>query len=278
MPDMDGYEATRHIREQMPELPIVAMTANAMAADRQACLAAGMNDHIAKPIDLDQMVATILGQCRPGGVGVPVETSVPAPVEGAHVQLDLALRRLAGNRSLYAQVARRFEQQSGSMTADVRRHLAERDLERATLQLHTLKGLAGTVGMRAVEELAAALEKRLKEAGPGVDAEAEMEALERLVGAGNAELATLLVDPSLAPPRPASADVELDAEVLGAALDELDRMLEKTNVRAVEVFADLEQRFGAVLGEQLHALAAAVRRLDFRDARDACHKLREALA
>ena len=59
MPVMDGLEATRRIRQQpgLEQLPIIAMTANAMASDRERCLAAGMNDHIAKPIDLDELWA-----------------------------------------------------------------------------------------------------------------------------------------------------------------------------------------------------------------------------
>jgi two-component system sensor histidine kinase/response regulator len=61
MPVMDGYEATRAIRQslQLRELPIIAMTANAMASDREACLAAGMNDHVGKPFELDHLVAVL---------------------------------------------------------------------------------------------------------------------------------------------------------------------------------------------------------------------------
>ena len=61
MPVMDGYAATRTIRQDLglTALPIVAMTANAMASDRAACLAAGMNDHVGKPFELDHLVATL---------------------------------------------------------------------------------------------------------------------------------------------------------------------------------------------------------------------------
>ncbi len=64
MPEMDGFEATRAIRAELglQALPIIAMTANAMASDRQACLDAGMNDHVGKPFQIDQLVATIRHQ------------------------------------------------------------------------------------------------------------------------------------------------------------------------------------------------------------------------
>jgi CheY-like chemotaxis protein len=73
MPVMDGFEATRAIRQQlgMTALPIIAMTANAMASDRAACLAAGMNDHVGKPFELDQLV-TLLLTMRPRPRGRPV--------------------------------------------------------------------------------------------------------------------------------------------------------------------------------------------------------------
>lgn len=63
MPVMDGYAATHAIRHTlgMTRLPIIAMTANAMASDREACLAAGMDDHVGKPFDLDELVQSICG-------------------------------------------------------------------------------------------------------------------------------------------------------------------------------------------------------------------------
>ncbi len=65
MPVMDGYTATRTIRQELglKDLPIIAMTANAMASDRASCLEAGMNDHVGKPFELDQLVATLLRLC-----------------------------------------------------------------------------------------------------------------------------------------------------------------------------------------------------------------------
>ena len=71
MPEMDGYEATRRIREQPQwrELPVIAMTANAMVGDRDKVLAAGMNDHIAKPMRMEEMFATLARWIRPGPHG-----------------------------------------------------------------------------------------------------------------------------------------------------------------------------------------------------------------
>jgi CheY-like chemotaxis protein len=73
MPVMDGYAATRALRQrpQLRDLPVIAMTANAMVGDRDKVLAAGMNDHIAKPIKLDEMFATLARWVRPAADGSP---------------------------------------------------------------------------------------------------------------------------------------------------------------------------------------------------------------
>ena len=78
MPVMDGIEATRVIRfdPRFQDLPIIAMTANAMAADREKCLKAGMNDHIGKPIDPDELFSVLLRWARPGTVEVARESSL----------------------------------------------------------------------------------------------------------------------------------------------------------------------------------------------------------
>jgi CheY-like chemotaxis protein len=75
MPVMDGYAATRMIRQEMglAALPVIAMTANAMASDRAACLAAGMNDHIGKPFELDQLVAMILRYAGKADAAKPLQ-------------------------------------------------------------------------------------------------------------------------------------------------------------------------------------------------------------
>ncbi|HJU99994.1 MAG TPA: response regulator [Burkholderiaceae bacterium] len=189
MPDMDGYEATRQIRARLGELapPIVAMTANAMPADRAAALAAGMVDHIGKPFDLAQLIAVILRHARPdAAAGAPAATDTAAPAAGgvapspagktavsattdAHaatpaVQLNstAALARMGGLAPVYLMALRSFAAEVERSSAALNQAVAERRLDTATTVLHTLKGVSGTVGAEALAALAAQAEATLR--------------------------------------------------------------------------------------------------------------------
>ena len=112
MPVMDGIEATRVIRSDpsFKALPIIAMTANAMAADRDRCLEAGMNDHIAKPIDQDQLFNLLLRWIRRRDVAKTVEDSRDpySVLNNAGIDTASGLRRLGGKRERYELLLRKF--------------------------------------------------------------------------------------------------------------------------------------------------------------------------
>ncbi|MDA0191783.1 MAG: response regulator, partial [Proteobacteria bacterium] len=118
MPGMDGYTATRILREEMGVVaPIIAMTANALPADRESCLAAGMSGHIGKPVAASELIDLLLRQCRGGlasgdaAARIPVAMTDPAELPATPEGFDLAaaLARLDGNRPLFARLARGFE-------------------------------------------------------------------------------------------------------------------------------------------------------------------------
>ncbi|MFY8119189.1 MAG: PAS-domain containing protein, partial [Roseateles sp.] len=119
MPVMDGFTATRRLRErpELATLPVVAMTANVMASDRAECLAAGMNEHVGKPFDLELLVALLQRLCGRTSSGASAlteaaELGLPAALlqEAEQAGLDLpgALKRLGGRRDLLARMARGF--------------------------------------------------------------------------------------------------------------------------------------------------------------------------
>ena len=162
MPVMDGYAATAFVRQQLQlhHLPIVAMTANAMATDRAECLAAGMNEHVGKPFDLQKLTALIL---RLTGRAPPPDDLPPSPNPSAAAEpgLDVAtaLERMGSQHALFLRSAKDFQAQLAQQVPLLRQHLAQGDLAAGRMQLHTLKGTAALVGCFALAREAGRLEK-----------------------------------------------------------------------------------------------------------------------
>jgi PAS domain S-box-containing protein len=182
MPVMDGYSATRALRRQpaLHDLPVIAMTANAMVGDRDKALAAGMDDHIPKPIDVEHMYAVIarwLGRrpaAAPGGMGM---------LPGIDTRAGLAM--MAGDLRLYRRLLRLFRDDFADFPARFGATLACGDREGARRLAHTLKGTAANLGAGALQRVATDLEQAC---GEGTPAQA-------IAGLGEAladELATVL--------------------------------------------------------------------------------------
>ncbi|MBF0614611.1 MAG: response regulator [Magnetococcales bacterium] len=169
MPGMDGLETARRLRAlpgcaQQP--PIVAMTANALVGDREKSLASGMQDHLAKPIDphlLYEALCTWIAPREP----VDVEEIAELPVlDAACMVPDLpgidgvsALRRLEGNQRLYRRLLHRFRTENAAFMAALRQELKQERLDEAIRLVHTLKGNAATLGMEALQRVAARIEQ-----------------------------------------------------------------------------------------------------------------------
>jgi signal transduction histidine kinase/CheY-like chemotaxis protein len=189
MPVMDGYTATRAIQTELglTSLPIIAMTANAMPSDREACLAAGMCEHVGKPFDLDQLVALLLrltGRSSAPASEDPtqlasVTDNLSAPVH-ATLKTVAALHRLGGDATFLGTLLQAFAKDMELAPAQLRSHLEASDQQAAVLAMHTLKGLAATVGADHLSSVAAELEQRLKK---GVTTEAHGDVLALLQSA-----------------------------------------------------------------------------------------------
>ena len=153
MPVMDGFDATRALRRlpQGAHLPIIALTANAMPADRLACLEAGMNEHIGKPFQIDHLVDMLRQQVTAAG-----------PAESALLDEAGALDRLANSAALYHTVLEPFIADLAKTLPDVASALQSGDHAAAARTLHTLKGLSATVGATALSAQAMALEREVK--------------------------------------------------------------------------------------------------------------------
>lgn len=172
MPVMDGFEAAQTIRadKQFEALPIVAMTANAMAGDRERCIAAGMQDHVAKPIDPVALYQALAQWIRPReGLGLAADTGqlpdtegIPLPeIEGLDVEAGLA--RLGGNRKLYRDLLGRFGKDQANAATEIADALTEDNLKRAERIAHTAKGVAGTLGATTIQHAAQVIEHAIEQ-------------------------------------------------------------------------------------------------------------------
>ncbi len=273
MPGMDGYEATRRLRASGFTVPIIAMTANVLAADRDACLAAGMNDHVGKPIDSRELVATLLRQCGRAEVVAPVvRPAGPLPESPEGFDLGPALARLNGDRSFFAQLARDFVADQGNSADRIEQAWGGGDFTTATRELHTLKGQAAMLGAQPLANLAAELESAARS---GEDTARHVENLTRLrtlIDTSAASLLTLAeaLDPPQVVAEPAPAEPGCVAELL----DELVPLLAENNLRALDVFEALKQATGGH-GERFAELDRAVQRLDFAAAQTLVASLRQ---
>ncbi|MBN8442167.1 MAG: CHASE domain-containing protein [Thauera sp.] len=264
MPVMDGYETTRVLREERGvTVPIIAMTANALPTDRLACLAAGMNDHVGKPIDMSTLVGSLLKHCGRDGVA-GTRRPLPAPLSDQPVaphggfEFGPALQRLGGNRTLFATLASRFESDQSDVIARIARHLQRGERGDAARELHTLKGLAAALGARALAEVAAEAENAVRDEDRA--AEAVMLRLDARLAEAFAVFSTC-ADTFEAGTMVAAASVTT-AETL-ARLKELEMLLRDRNMRAIERVGTLANEAGAELQHQLRPLEDAIARLDF---------------
>ncbi|MBK6907154.1 MAG: response regulator [Rhodocyclaceae bacterium] len=303
MPDMDGLEATRRLRADpaMPRVPIIAMTANAMDSDKAACRAAGMDDHVAKPIDLDKLLATLLHHVGrlpeaasavspaptcgnpPANTGNTVTTDTPVVLDVAN-----AVARLGGSESLYETVAVSFVSDVAALMAQLQDAAARNDAHVAMRSAHTIKGLAATIGAMALSAAAANAEAVYKHAlGQGDPALAvglgsaarigdlsqHLEQVLATLSARRADTANM-TSPQRAPNAlPLTAADPMASPELLAELATLAELLKARNMRSLVAFETFRKAHALALGPRIDVLADAINRLDFEQALAACQAL-----
>ncbi len=295
MPVMDGFAATHAIRHEMglTALPIIAMTANAMASDREACLRAGMDDHVGKPFDLPHLVDVLLQHTRRAKPYVPRQ---PSRDKDAHdrsasdatagyttpsehsVNPEAAIARLAGNTTLYASIVKAYLVELGGQADQLDRLLQNDDLVGAARLLHTLKGVSATVGADYMAAIAKAAEAAVKRASPGLPLD-DLRAHVRSAALGTMRAMEALVHQyecthvTNASKAVAGALSAADRQQLGLALAELKVLLENSDLRALTVHQQLVTRYPLAAKDGYDALEQAISAFNFVQAAAQCAQL-----
>jgi two-component system sensor histidine kinase/response regulator len=278
MPVMDGFEATRRIRAQprFARLPVLAMTANALAGDRERSLAAGMNDHVTKPIDPDELFDVLLRWLPdPAGRSAAAPDAAAPSAHPANAEsltgdpwrqipgLDAAdgLRRILGRREAYVGLLRRFARTQAQTVEQIRVALAEGRRPDAERAAHTLKGIAGSIGAHQLQRETGDVESALRGAAALTELETVLGPAERTLAALVSALQAAL--PSEAEPAPPPA---ADPGAVLVAVQRLMDLLAHSAMEAVDVFEASAPALTSAFGERITDVGTLVRDYCFEEA------------
>jgi len=293
MPELDGIEATRAIRAlpELDALPVVAMTANAMQADRVRCLEAGMVDFVTKPIEPDDLWRALLRWIPARAAGhalVHAQAAQPAAVHAADVHaaeshaddafpaaipgLDMlsGMRRVLNKKPRYIAMLRGFVNGQADAVEQIRGALAGGDLGTAERAAHTLKGLAGNIGAGALQVLAGEIEHKLAPQEGGQAAQ-DAPALGRALAPDLLNLEAALSGQIAAiaahlPAEAAPVAAEVDPRQRDEICRELAALLADDDARAERLLTEHRPMLAAAFPQHFRALEQAVNQFDLEQA------------
>jgi len=274
MPGMDGYQATAQIRSDprftYANLPIIAITAHALAEDREKTLEAGLNDYVTKPIDMSQLANALLACLSPDKVDNSTTDNVAARASSLPTALDSinmtsALARLGEKQELYLRLLLMFRENQAETAQAIRSALQSDDLPLAGRLAHTLKGIAATIGADQLSSAAKALEIAIVQGETGLYA-GNLEKMEQELASVMAALAGISqTTPAIDQfPIPGS---DANQSTLEAQLNQLARLLSSNNAEATVLIGSLlHQPHEISLQAKLKGLERVIRRYDFEKA------------
>jgi PAS domain S-box-containing protein len=261
MPVMDGYTATQEIRNLKSEIrnvPIIAMTAHAMAGDEEKSMAAGMNGHVTKPIDPDQLFSTLQKWIQPREKRAPMrkadvsdakaaksETTPESGLPDALPGFDLAegLKRLQGNQKLYRRLLADFGANYSQVAAEIHAALDKKDVKLAHSLVHNLKGLAGNLAATALQAATIDFEKLIKgdqkKAASRKQLDQKFEILEKTINQALAAVQTLGPVPAEKAEQPSADEMTaIPPELIEEAIDRIKEPAEMGDVTQIKSVAE----------------------------------------
>jgi two-component system sensor histidine kinase/response regulator len=277
MPVMNGVMATIEIRKdaRFAALPIVAMTANAMAHDEDVCANAGMNDHVAKPIDPDELFRVLLKWIKPkvGKVALMEKRASTGRREEdkkfdhdlQHIgglDVELGLKRVIGKKPLYLNMLRKYVTNQENTPSELRAALAANNQELAERIAHSAKGVSGNIGATRLQNMADELEKMINGHAPRDVIDAQIMAFETVQ-------TTMITALKTALPADKSADVfdYLDTSKAVEVLTKLSELLKDDDSEAIDILEENIDLLRVVLGtDTFSKVDKAIKDFDFEKA------------
>jgi len=282
MPVLDGLEATKAIRAnpRFRSLPIIAMTANAMAGDREKCLQAGMNDHLTKPIDPAKLFETLLHWIPPRGratlsASASASAGSPSPPSSVAVSDSLvipgidtavALQRTGGNRTRYLSLLARFADSQTDTLTEIRAALAANDSNTALRLAHSLKGASANLGAGSLAEAAAGAETAMQS---NQSVSLALDVLSRSVDATIAAIRKAVHVET-----PASTSAPADRSTVAEFLARLKKLLETDDGEASDFVLEARPQLLQVLtASEVDGLIGQVGNFSYADALQSLSKI-----
>ncbi|MCX9157481.1 PAS domain S-box protein [Niveibacterium sp. 24ML] len=269
MPVMDGYEATRQIHALAPDLPIIGLTAHALEEERRRCLEAGMVSHVAKPFDIETLIACILKHC------LAAEPRPHSPPMAATPAAQPAATPKAGTESASSD---HFRQKLTALTVarldrslqDIRAAAARADGPMLATIAHSIKGMAGDL-IPADLRLQAS---RVESAGRAGEANSVAEALAFSVRIEEVLMALRAVREATPQPAATAQALVLDWSAAGRLLDELETLISESDTRAAVLLDDNHRLLQHACGKAADTLREALDLFDFGAAQHALETMR----
>ncbi|WP_299569979.1 PAS domain S-box protein [uncultured Shewanella sp.] len=281
MPVMDGYTATEHIRKNAAYelLPIIAMTANAMAGDKEKCLNVGMNDHVAKPIEVSLLYQTLIKYLGENNVAIELASPQKASVDIVEtwpqhpdIDVDRGLQLVQNSARLYRKILTRFVEGKRNIASQISTAVETNNRDDAIRFAHTLKGVSGNLASNKLSELAQELEKNLIDE---VEFSVELNATDELVQSLCDAIDLWLNNNELKESVESIEFISNDAFV--ELLDKLLELLDEGDASATDMIDSLQQQVSQQTWQQLKPVGLMIKGYQFEDALEQIKQLRQNL-